>query len=101
MDELKPVSSSQPPRAVLLPIEGNSSQNNYARDEQEAGSEAGCDIAEAPVKGGREEIQRQDENEDPTLVDWDGPDDPAKPVNWSLTLKWTNCVIISIYTFIT
>ena len=32
---------------------------------------------------------------DPNLVDWDGPDDPANPRNWSKTYKVINVVLIS------
>lgn len=35
------------------------------------------------------------------IVDWDGPDDPANPVNWSPGLKWANVVVVSAITFIT
>ena len=45
--------------------------------------------------------QRQDEKSDSDLVDWDGPNDPANPMNWPLKTKSTNCVIIAFYTFIT
>ena len=37
---------------------------------------------------------------DPNIVDWDGPDDPANPMNWSSTVKWTNIVILSLITLI-
>jgi hypothetical protein len=98
MDELKPVGTSQENLHVL---KIKTSQNNSAQHERENGSEGGDEIVEVPGKGEKEEIQRPNEIEDPSLVDWDGPNDPAKPINWSLKLKWTNCVIISIYTFIT
>ncbi|KAI9710403.1 MAG: hypothetical protein M1812_007439 [Candelaria pacifica] len=38
---------------------------------------------------------------DPNIVDWDGPDDPANPLNWSNKLKWGNIAVISAITFIT
>lgn len=39
------------------------------------------------------------EKKDPDLVDWDGPDDPENPQNWSRFRKWVvtwTCVILSI-----
>ncbi|KAL9074973.1 MAG: hypothetical protein Q9161_001903 [Pseudevernia consocians] len=38
---------------------------------------------------------------DPNIVDWDGPDDPKNPVNWSEKLKWANVAVISSITFLT
>ena len=38
---------------------------------------------------------------DPNIVDWDGPDDPKNPVNWSESLKWANVAVIASITFLT
>ncbi|KAL2037035.1 hypothetical protein N7G274_010162 [Stereocaulon virgatum] len=38
---------------------------------------------------------------DPNIVDWDGADDPANPLNWSASLKWGNVAVISVVTFLT
>ena len=38
---------------------------------------------------------------DPNIVDWDGPDDPQNPINWSEKLKWANVAVIASITFIT
>jgi hypothetical protein len=32
---------------------------------------------------------------DPNIVDWDGPDDPANPMNWSERRKWTTVTVVS------
>ncbi|KAK2463963.1 hypothetical protein APHAL10511_004014 [Amanita phalloides] len=37
---------------------------------------------------------------DEILVDWDGPDDPANPLNWTYKQKWTATIFVSLYTFI-
>ena len=37
----------------------------------------------------------------PNIVDWDGPDDPKNPVNWSERLKWANVAVIATITFLT
>ena len=38
---------------------------------------------------------------DPNIVDWDGPDDPKNPVNWSENLKWANVAVVASITFLT
>jgi hypothetical protein len=38
---------------------------------------------------------------DPNIVDWEGPDDPANPMNFSSTIKSINVGIVSALTFIT
>ena len=39
--------------------------------------------------------------DDPNVVDWDGPDDPANPMNWSKSRKWSVVWLASALTFIT
>lgn len=34
------------------------------------------------------------------IVTWDGPNDPAKPVNWSALKKWSIVVTTSLMTFV-
>ncbi|KAI8965603.1 MFS general substrate transporter [Daldinia sp. FL1419] len=41
------------------------------------------------------------DEKDPDVVDWDGPDDPTNPVNWSDKKKWLNIAILSIMTLVT
>lgn len=38
---------------------------------------------------------------DPNIVTWDGPDDPANPMNWTMRKKWSNIAVLSILTIIT
>lgn len=40
-------------------------------------------------------------SEDPNIVDWEGEDDPARPLNWSTKRKWFNMAIVSAITFLT
>ena len=42
-----------------------------------------------------------DEVKDPNIVSWDGPNDPANPINWPESLKWGNIAVIAAITFIT
>ena len=38
---------------------------------------------------------------DPNIVDWDGDDDPEKPLNWPNSTKWRNIFTISALTLLT
>jgi hypothetical protein len=38
---------------------------------------------------------------DPNIVNWDGPDDPANPQNWSMKKKTVTVIIVSSVTFVT
>lgn len=37
---------------------------------------------------------------DPNLVDWNGPDDPENPMNWSRSKKWIVTFTFSLMTFV-
>lgn len=41
----------------------------------------------------------QDESDDISVVDWDGPNDPSNPMNWSSSRKWTAIGLVSFNTF--
>ncbi|QVM10970.1 hypothetical protein D8B26_005621 [Coccidioides posadasii str. Silveira] len=34
------------------------------------------------------------------IVDWDGPDDPQNPINWSSVRRWMTITIVSVVTFL-
>ncbi len=42
-----------------------------------------------------------DRDPDSNIVDFDGPSDPAKAVNWTRSKKWANIIVLSTMTFIT
>lgn len=49
-----------------------------------------------------EQIEKQEPQAlDPNIVDWDGPDDPENPLNWSSGVKWGIVATVSSITFIT
>ncbi|KAI0084550.1 MFS polyamine transporter [Irpex rosettiformis] len=54
------------------------------------------------VKEKRESVINTDDegNEDVLIVDWDGPNDPDNPKNWTFKRKWAATAIISAFTFI-
>lgn len=39
--------------------------------------------------------------QDPDLVDWDGPDDPENPFNWTTSKKTWQLVFMAFNTFLT
>jgi hypothetical protein len=45
--------------------------------------------------------KREEEERDPNIVTWDGPDDPTNPMNWTMRKKWGNVAVLSILTIIT
>lgn len=34
-------------------------------------------------------------------ADWDGPDDPDKPLNWPKSKRWLNTMLVSVLTLLT
>ncbi len=45
-------------------------------------------------------IAQEKETRDPNIVDWDGPDDPANPMNWSSRKKVAAIGIVSLITML-
>lgn len=66
--------------------------------EKEADLEAGNRRSSSSSKT---EVETQVAAVNPSVVDWDGPDDPQNPMNWSSGLKWGNVAVISSVTFLT
>lgn len=54
-----------------------------------------------PEKGIEEQVLESAPTKNVNLVDWDGPDDPEKPINWPKKKKWTNLVLIATLTLLT
>lgn len=54
-----------------------------------------------PEKAIEEKIVESTILKDVNLVDWDGPDDPEKPINWGKRKKWTNLLLIATLTLLT
>ena len=82
-------------------VKKNSDHDAEKADERSSNSSAADnrDIEKAePIATATEENQ---EVQDPNIVFWDGPDDPANPQNWSPGLKWGNVAVLSIITLLT
>ncbi|KAI1658390.1 MFS general substrate transporter [Daldinia decipiens] len=57
--------------------------------------------SEQDVEAGVDNCESTADEKDPDVVDWDGPDDPENPANWSDKKKWLNIAILSIMTLVT
>ncbi|KAF7585396.1 hypothetical protein BBP40_011027 [Aspergillus hancockii] len=53
------------------------------------------------TRGDLQEAPTEKPSEPTTEIDWDGPTDPARPVNWPKKKKWLNMFTISYLTFLT
>ena len=65
---------------------------------QPRGNETGESYSQEDVERASEE-EKIDVKKDPNLVDWDGPDDPDNPQNWTRSRKWVITVVLSIMSF--
>lgn len=59
------------------------------------------DVEKGPIPSDEETTQQDDIPRDPNIVDWDGPDDPENPLNWTAKRKVTATVSIALITFLT
>ncbi|KAG2123908.1 MFS polyamine transporter [Suillus cothurnatus] len=55
---------------------------------------------EKPYDTSNDELPATMDNTSVLIVDWDGPNDPQNPKNWSYRRKWAATIIISSFTFI-
>jgi DHA1 family multidrug resistance protein-like MFS transporter len=71
---------------------GASQSTTLAKDDVEAAEEQ---------QKKDEEVRREkmEQEQDPNLVTWDGPDDPENPMNWPTRKKWLVTVIMGLMTF--
>lgn len=47
-----------------------------------------------------EKNEKDEEEEDPNLVDFDGPDDPYRPMNWPHGKKWLYATCLGLMTLV-
>lgn len=79
-------SQSSPPSNMDL--EKGSDEGALEDNEKEGNSSTPSALAEQPPP------------KDPNLVEWDGPDDPANPLNWPRKKRWLLTVILATNTWI-
>ena len=106
---LKKVPSTASQLATSSAAEANPSSNGHPEKATPASSElekdmdleAGGNDSSRSSREKKEEAETAQVAVDPNIVDWDGPDDPQNPINWSSKLKWGNVAVISSITFLT
>ncbi|KAG2150965.1 MFS polyamine transporter [Suillus clintonianus] len=57
----------------------------------------------SPVLTKQNSTQKSHQSDDGTgnfIIDWDGPNDPENPKNWSFRRRWATTAIVSSFTFI-
>lgn len=75
-------------------IAGRTATNSISEDRD---VEKGDEIENEPDP---EEGTKEDKAKDPNLIEWDGPDDPGNPMNWSTGKKWTVTIALGFLTFV-
>ncbi|KAI9663534.1 MAG: hypothetical protein M1831_002543 [Alyxoria varia] len=84
-----------------------SSRTAHDEDSNHRGRSFNKDAQDKDIEKGRSSRDSSSHHEkeaaknDPNIVDWDGPDDPANPMNWSKSRKWSVVWLASALTFIT
>lgn len=75
----------------------SSHEIHHVDDEKRSIHEEG-DIEKGPTLDAGIE---KEETRDPNIVDWDGPDDPENPLNWTTKKKLTATISIALITLLT
>lgn len=114
--EAPQVAQSTPPETVHATpkpsssaLNGNDASSPEGSDlEKEMHVEKGLSEQPVDLEAGKgvssvekSETEEKVEPVDPNIVDWDGPDDPKNPVNWSERFKWGNIAVLASITFLT
>ncbi|KAK8135702.1 hypothetical protein PG984_003642 [Apiospora sp. TS-2023a] len=85
--ELQAVRHHTPGSSTKAPTEEDLTRAPSRPKDEEEGSVRQGEQVPAPTQG------------DPNLVDWDGPDDPKNPQNWSWKRKLLTTVVLALCTF--
>ncbi|KAK7413983.1 hypothetical protein QQX98_007166 [Neonectria punicea] len=75
-----------------------STSSNVARQLDTPGPNPDQDDVETCSSPTRTVVDEQNTN--PNVVDWDGPDDPENPRNWSKSKKNMNVIIVSLFSLV-
>lgn len=65
-------------------------------EQQQAG-----DVEKALPQEKETAVSQDPDDKDPNVVDWDGPDDPARPLNWTTRKKYANVLTVAALTLMT
>ena len=83
---------------------GSSSQTPFSQSSSELSDPAEKVLIKATSKladqsNGNVDPEKIPQYEVANVVDWDGPNDPENPMNWSNSRKWLTISLISISSF--
>lgn len=98
--------SSRPLSEVYTPQDHLSlkSKGDYSQDDPEEEREDGLQETFAPARDEEEGFHQHgghhDEKHGNNIVDWDGPNDPENPQNWSSGRKWWITLNTALLTFV-
>lgn len=76
---------------MSVPEEATGELESKVPENRESDLESGQTIVE-PASMADERVK------DPNIVDWDGPDDPENPLNWSSFVRMMHVVLVSVFT---
>ncbi|GIZ48759.1 hypothetical protein CKM354_001180900 [Cercospora kikuchii] len=82
-----------PPRTSLEDRKDHERDNMSRQD-----SPSIDDVEKAAI---RQDDGQNTSSQDPNIVDWDGPNDPANPRNWTTKAKLTNTALVIVLCFLT
>ncbi|KAJ0109637.1 hypothetical protein J7T55_014199 [Diaporthe amygdali] len=76
---------------------------NISESTSETASKSGAVDSEAQIEPVSIEIVDTNKLEahDANVVDWDGPQDPENPQNWTIVKKWTHIILVSLFALVT
>lgn len=97
----RPQSSHNPRASPISPARSRFSRissrfSHISRTRQDDLDGVDLEKLESQVPG--QEITPPDEK-DPNIIEWDGPDDPENPMNFSRRRKWTMTILLGFVTF--
>ncbi len=100
------VSKPSPHDGQLAPVTDHANETAAVppatSDSRSSNTHNTVDPEKGAVEGGAEVVEEQRNKEkDPNIVDWDGPDDPENPLNWTPKRKWSIAALLSFMTFVT
>ena len=84
--------------------------NGYSNESSDSEKKISDSLKEKDLESGDYSTSNVDKNAaeeqpaepvDPNIVDWDGPNDPENPLNWSEKKKWGTIAVLASITFLT
>ncbi|EUC41983.1 hypothetical protein COCMIDRAFT_8389 [Bipolaris oryzae ATCC 44560] len=80
-------------------LSDNATRKHTAKDEYETGEK---DVEKGTTNSiSSDDDTKADDDHDPNIVDFDGPDDPENPMNWTAFKKWGTISLVAAITFLT